>query len=251
MTDLIQTDIINQRSTVMKKLFYIGASLAIIGLAACDAKDASKTEGQTPDTSAEQTKPLPTPKTEAEAAKAVDEAQAEFNKARERFIAKRERLDTAKAALAKFRACPADQVLKDTSVYDHDFSKEFKDQKSWFEANGKREGVVTTASGLQYMVNKKSTMKTNPPKPTDTVRVNYHGLFINGKTFDSSYDRGQDIKFPLDGVIKGWTEGVGLMRPCDAWTFYIPSDLAYGDNGRGPIPPKTPLIFYVQLLGVE
>ncbi len=235
----------------MKKTFLLSVGMAVLGLAGCTPKASAPKPAQTSETPKADIKPLPTPKTEAEAAKAVEVAQAEFIKARDNFVAKRDRLNAAKAALAKFRSCPADQVLKDTSIYDHDWSKDYKDQKTWFEANGKRKGVVTTASGLQYMVNKKSTMNINPPKPTDTVRVNYHGLFINGKKFDSSYDRGEDIKFPLNRVIKGWTEGVGLMRPCDAWTFYIPSDLAYGDSGKGPIPPKTPLIFYVQLLGVE
>ena len=161
------------------------------------------------------------------------------------------RFEAAKQDLAKFRECPQDQILSDVSSYDADWPREYEDQQSWFDANGKREGVVTTASGLQYKINKKSNIKANPPKPTQKVRVNYHGVFIDGKKFDSSYERGQDISFPLNGVIKGWTEGVGLMRPCDAWTFYIPSDLAYGDNGRGSIPPKTPLIFHVQLLGIE
>ncbi|MBL4870163.1 MAG: FKBP-type peptidyl-prolyl cis-trans isomerase [Robiginitomaculum sp.] len=159
--------------------------------------------------------------------------------------------DTAKESLAKFSSCPTENVLTDISTYTTTLGDTALSQEEWLAANGKRKGVITTASGLQYSVNKASSMTSaNPPKPTQTVRVNYHGLFINGDTFDSSYDREKDIEFPLNGVIKGWTEGVGLMRPCDAWTFYIPSDLAYGPNGRGSIPPATPLVFHVQLLEI-
>ncbi|MCF6221468.1 MAG: FKBP-type peptidyl-prolyl cis-trans isomerase [Robiginitomaculum sp.] len=162
-----------------------------------------------------------------------------------------EAVKVATETLAKFRTCPEANVLKDISSYDSDFGDATLDQDAWFAANGKKPGVTTTASGLQYRVNKASAMKSNTPKPEQTVRVNYHGLFLDGKTFDSSYDRGQDIEFPLNRVIPGWTEGVGLMKPCDAWTFYIPSDLAYGDSGKGSIPAKTPLVFHVQLLGVR
>lgn len=154
-------------------------------------------------------------------------------------------------ALAKFRTCPTTNVLTDITSFSSDFGDTSLEQAAWFEANGKRKNVVTTASGLQYSVNKASNIKGSVPKLTEIVRVNYHGLFFNGETFDSSYDRGEDISFPLDKVIKGWTEGVGLMRPCDAWTFYIPSDLAYGPNGKGSIPPATSLIFHVQLLGTS
>ncbi len=161
-------------------------------------------------------------------------------------------VNTATETLEKFRNCAEENVLADIKTYSSDFGDITLDQAEWFEANGKLEGVVTTESGLQYRVNKSSKMKTsNTPKPEQIVRVNYHGLHMNGETFDSSYDRGEDIEFPLNRVIKGWTEGVGLMKPCDAWTFYVPSDLAYGATGKGKIPPETPLVFHVQLLGVR
>jgi len=162
-----------------------------------------------------------------------------------------EALNTATETLAKFRTCAEENVLTDITSYSSDFGDTALEQAAWFEANGKLDGVTTTESGLQYRVNKASKLKSNTPKPEQTVRVNYHGLFLNGEKFDSSYDRGEDIEFPLNRVIKGWTEGVGLMKPCDAWTFYIPSDLAYGPNGKGSIPPATPLVFHVQLLGVR
>ncbi len=151
---------------------------------------------------------------------------------------------------AALLTCPASNVLADISSYAPNISDTELGQADWLAANGKKDGVVTTASGLQYRINKSGDSKGTNPIATETVRVNYHGLFLDGSTFDSSYDRGEDIKFPLNRVIKGWTEGVALMKPCDAWTFYIPSDLAYGPNGRGTIPPATPLVFHVQLIEV-
>lgn len=162
-----------------------------------------------------------------------------------------EALAIATDNLAKFRTCPEENVLADITSYSSDFGDATLDQAAWFAANGQKAGVTTTASGLQYRVNKSSKLKSNTPKPEQIVRVHYHGVFLNGEKFDSSYDRGEDIEFPLNRVIKGWTEGVGLMRPCDAWTFYIPSDLAYGPKGKGSIPADTPLVFHVQLLGVR
>lgn len=122
--------------------------------------------------------------------------------------------------------------------------------KQFLEANAKKEGVTATASGLQYKVLTAGTGAK--PKATDTVKVNYHGTFIDGKTFDSSYDRGEPISFPLNRVIAGWTEGVQLMNVGSTYEFYIPYNLAYGPNGAGGvIPPYATLIFKVELLGIE
>ena len=122
--------------------------------------------------------------------------------------------------------------------------------KAFLEANGKKEGVTTTASGLQYKVIKAGTGAK--PKATDTVNVHYKGTFLDGKTFDSSYDRGQPISFPLNGVIAGWTEGVQLMPVGSTYEFYIPSNLAYGERGAGgAIPPNSTLIFVVELLAIK
>ncbi len=162
-----------------------------------------------------------------------------------------EAVEVATAALESFRNCPAEKILHDTSTYDSEYGDATLDEAAWFAANGKKDGVITTASGLQYRVNKTGLLKSNTPRPEQTVRVHYHGEFLDGTKFDSSYDRKEDIEFPLNRVIAGWTEGVGLMRPCDAWTFYIPSNLAYGPGGKGSIPPATPLVFHVQLLGVR
>jgi len=122
--------------------------------------------------------------------------------------------------------------------------------KTFLEANGKKPDVTTTASGLQYKV----IQPGNGPRPkaTDTVNVHYKGTFIDGKTFDSSYDRGEPISFSLKGVIAGWTEGVQLMPVGATYEFYVPSHLAYGERGAGGvIPPNATLIFVVELLGIE
>ncbi len=116
--------------------------------------------------------------------------------------------------------------------------------------NGKEEGVVTTKSGLQYKILKKG--EGAKPGATDKVKVHYHGTLLDGKVFDSSVDRGEPISFPLDGVIKGWTEGVQLMPVGSKFKFFIPSELAYGDRGAGgDIGPGATLIFEVELLAIE
>jgi FKBP-type peptidyl-prolyl cis-trans isomerase FklB len=122
--------------------------------------------------------------------------------------------------------------------------------ENFLAANKTKEGVVTTASGLQYKIITKGT----GPKPTatQTVRVHYRGTFIDGKEFDSSYKRGQPIEFPVNGVIKGWTEALQLMPVGSKWQLFIPSDIAYGDRGAGQaIPPNSTLIFDVELLGIK
>ena len=120
----------------------------------------------------------------------------------------------------------------------------------FLEENKKKPGVKTTASGLQYKVIKEGTGAQ--PKATDTVSVNYRGTLINGTEFDSSYKRGQPVTFPLNGVIKGWTEGVQLMKTGAKYQFFIPSDLAYGARAMGPdITPNSTLIFEVELLEVK
>ena len=116
--------------------------------------------------------------------------------------------------------------------------------------NAKREGVKVTESGLQYEILEPSLGQK--PKATDTVRVHYEGTLIDGTVFDSSYKRGESITFPLNGVIKGWTEGLQLMSIGSKYKFFIPYQLAYGERGAGAsIPPCAALIFTVELLGIE
>ena len=115
--------------------------------------------------------------------------------------------------------------------------------------NATKEGVTTTASGLQYKVLTEGTGKS--PKATDTVLVHYAGTLLNGTEFDSSYKRKEPIEFPLNGVIAGWTEGVQLMKEGAKFRFFIPSKLAYGTRGAGrDIGPNQTLIFEVELLKV-
>lgn len=121
--------------------------------------------------------------------------------------------------------------------------------KEFLTNNKTKEGVVETASGLQYKV---ITMGTgNKPAATDKVKVHYHGTLLDGSVFDSSVDRGEPITFPLNGVISGWTEGVQLMPVGSKFIFYIPSDLAYGDRGNQGIKPGATLIFEVELLEIN
>lgn len=125
-----------------------------------------------------------------------------------------------------------------------------EDGVQFLEENAKKDHVNVTASGLQYEVLKEGTGAK--PGPTDTVEVNYRGTFINGKQFDSSFDRGQTIEFPLNGVIAGWTEGLQLMSIGSRYRFFIPYHLGYGERGAaGVIPPFSALIFEVDLIDVK
>lgn len=122
--------------------------------------------------------------------------------------------------------------------------------QQFLQENAKKDGVKTTASGLQYEVLTEGSGKT--PKATDTVLVHYKGTLLNGTEFDSSYKRGEPIEFPLNQVIRGWTEGVQLMKEGSKYRFYIPSNLAYGPRGAGGvIGPDETLIFDVELLKVR
>jgi FKBP-type peptidyl-prolyl cis-trans isomerase FklB len=122
--------------------------------------------------------------------------------------------------------------------------------KEFLEKNGKREGVTTTASGLQYEVMKMGSGEK--PKETDEVSVHYHGTLTDGKVFDSSVDRGEPATFPLNGVISGWTEALQLMPVGSKFKIFLPSDLAYGAQGAGEmIGPHETLVFEVELLKIN
>lgn len=116
--------------------------------------------------------------------------------------------------------------------------------------NKKRKEVKTTASGMQYEILKEGN--GDKPKATDTVTVHYHGTLVDGTVFDSSVKRGQPATFPLNGVIKGWTEIVQMMPVGSKWRVVIPPQLAYGENGAGnSIGPNETLIFEIELLGIK
>jgi FKBP-type peptidyl-prolyl cis-trans isomerase FklB len=151
-----------------------------------------------------------------------------------------------------------DQIKEVMTTFEKDMEQKQKvageksaaEGKKFLEENKKKEGVKTTASGLQYKVIKEGTGAQ--PKATDTVTVNYRGTLIDGKEFDSSYKRGQPATFPLNGVIKGWTEGVQLMKAGSKYQLFVPPDLAYGERTVGPdISPNSTLIFDVELLDIK
>lgn len=132
-------------------------------------------------------------------------------------------------------------------------SKKFEARKvegeKFLTDNAKKSGVITTASGLQYEVITEG--KGEMPKVTDKVKVHYKGTLLDGSTFDSSYDRGQPATFGLGQVIKGWTEGLQLMKTGSKFKFYIPYSLAYGERGSPPkIDPYSTLVFEVELLEI-
>lgn len=122
--------------------------------------------------------------------------------------------------------------------------------EKFLQENKKNKKVKVTPSGLQYEILKEG--KGEKPTETSQVKVHYHGTTIDGKVFDSSVDRGEPIVFGLNQVIKGWTEGVQLMPIGSKFKFYIPQELAYGENAPSPaIKPYSTLIFEVELLGIE
>lgn len=122
--------------------------------------------------------------------------------------------------------------------------------KKFLEDNGKKEGVTTLPSGLQYQVIKMGTGAK--PALTDKVSTHYHGTLIDGSVFDSSVERGEPVSFPVNGVIPGWTEALQLMPVGSKWKLFIPSNLAYGDQGAGGmIGPNETLVFEVELLNIE
>jgi FKBP-type peptidyl-prolyl cis-trans isomerase FklB len=127
--------------------------------------------------------------------------------------------------------------------------KNLSEGKAFLEENKRKEGVITLPSGLQYKVLAEGSGK--PPKAVDNVTVNYKGTLINGTEFDSSYKRGQPATFKVNGVIKGWTEALQLMKEGSKWQLFIPPELGYGSRGAGPVPPNSTLIFEVELIAVK
>lgn len=116
--------------------------------------------------------------------------------------------------------------------------------------NGKRQGVVTTASGLQYEILKKGSGAK--PVASNVVKTHYHGTFLDGSVFDSSVKRGEPVSFPLNRVIPGWTEVLQLMPTGSKWKVWIPYQLGYGEQGSPPtIPPYSTLVFEIELLEIE
>lgn len=129
-------------------------------------------------------------------------------------------------------------------------AKNLEEGQTFMTQNAKKDGVKTLPSGLQYKVIQEGSGEM--PKADDTVTVNYRGSFMDGTEFDSSYKRGQPASFKVNGVIKGWTEALQLMKEGSKWELFLPSDLAYGERGAGQaIPPNSTLIFEVELISIQ
>lgn len=120
--------------------------------------------------------------------------------------------------------------------------------REYLVENAKREGVTVLPSGLQYEV--LATGEGAKPSREDTVRTHYHGTLVDGTVFDSSYERGQPAEFPVGGVIAGWVEALQLMNAGSKWRLHVPSELAYGGQAVGSIPPHSVLVFDVELLEI-
>lgn len=144
------------------------------------------------------------------------------------------------------------QKMQEEQVKERDeaASKALAEGEKFLAENATKEGVTTTASGLQYKVLAEGA--GDSPTAADEVTVHYKGTLLNGEEFDSSISRGQPVTFPLGNVIEGWTEGVQLMKPGAKYQFFIPAKLAYGDRGAGvKIGPNQTLIFEVELIEVK
>ncbi len=141
-------------------------------------------------------------------------------------------------------------IAKQQELAKQQGEKNKREGEIFLEANKKKEGVQTLPSGLQYKVLKAGAGKK--PTTTDTVTVHYRGTLIDGKEFDSSYQRGKPATFPVNGVIPGWTEALPLMEEGAQWELFVPSNLAYGERGAGrEIGPNATLIFEVELISIE
>jgi FKBP-type peptidyl-prolyl cis-trans isomerase len=123
--------------------------------------------------------------------------------------------------------------------------------QAFLAQNARAPGVKVTASGLQYKVLKSGPTTGPTPKREDEVKVNYEGKLLDGTVFDSTYQRGEPAVFGVNGLIAAWTEALQLMRPGDVWELYAPANLAYGDEGAGPIPPGSALEFKIELLAIN
>lgn len=142
-----------------------------------------------------------------------------------------------------------EELAKAEQASNADSAAALEEEKAFMEKNAKVEGVITTASGLQYQILTPGKGGERPG-PKDVVRVHYEGKLLSGKVFDSSIARGEPIEFPVDQVIPGWTEALQLMEIGSKFRLFIPSKLGYGTHGAGSvIPPNATLIFEVELIG--
>jgi FKBP-type peptidyl-prolyl cis-trans isomerase FklB len=154
--------------------------------------------------------------------------------------------DEVRATLQQFQR---EMMAKMQAQEKVDAEKNLKAGTAFLAENAKKDGVKITASGLQYKILKAGDGPV--PKGTDTVKVNYKGTLIDGTVFDSSYDRGEPVTFPVNGVIPGWTEALQMMKVGSKWQLFVPANLAYGEQSPPKIGPNSTLIFEVELLDIE
>ena len=147
--------------------------------------------------------------------------------------------------------CP-DNLVLDVDDFPEQALPQTTDYAEFHQLNGERDGVETTASGMQYTVVQAGLENGLTPAPGEEVFANYHGFRTDGTVFDSSYTRGQPFITPTNRVIRGWTESLEGMKVCEARTIYLPAELAYGQRGAGAdIRPGDSLVFHMQLLRVN
>ncbi len=159
-------------------------------------------------------------------------------------------LMTDEEAQAVLMAFQQEMMAKQQALAAEQAEKNLKEGEAFLAENGKKEGVTTLPSGLQYKVLEEGSGRT--PGKDDTVEVHYRGTLIGGTEFDSSYGRGEPATFPVGRVIKGWTEALQLMKEGAKWQLVIPSSLAYGEQGAGAaIGPNSTLLFDVELLSIK
>jgi peptidylprolyl isomerase/FKBP-type peptidyl-prolyl cis-trans isomerase FklB len=147
-------------------------------------------------------------------------------------------------------ALAATLLLAGCQAGDQAATGNLKAAQGFLRLNGRQPGVVTLPSGLEYSIVHSGPADGQHPGPHDEVKVNYEGRLLDGKVFDSSFQRGEPLDLPIDHVIPGWTEALQLMRPGDEWVLYVPPSLGYREQGAGPIPPNSLLIFRVQLISI-
>jgi len=174
--------------------------------------------------------------------KALSDGFRDVNEGKETRLTTDEAIEKFNAAIAKLQAENNERLWIEGE-------KNRVEGETFLAENRDKDGIITTASGLQYEVITQGSGAR--PSATDTVLVNYEGTLLDGTVFDSSYERGGPTEIPLNMVIPGWTEGVTRMNEGSTFRFFIPSELAYGPNGGGIIPPNAALIFRVELISIQ
>lgn len=242
------------------------AALAFLA-AGCNPADKAKTDAAKPEASTDakdegpQIAGLPTEKDKVsymiglQMAKSLEPAKDEVDvdviaKAIKASLAGEKPLMDEKQAAAIGEAFGQKMQAKQIAKMMADAKTNLEEGQKFLAENAKKPGVKVTASGLQYEVLTEG--KGPKPKASDVVRVHYQGALLDGKTFDSSYDRGEPVTFPLPGVVPGWREGLELMPVGSKYRLWVPAALGYGERGTpgGPIGPNATLVFEVELLEI-